>query len=171
MEALAVVVPPIRVVPTEMRVIPWAVRSPVSSVIPRVIPSAVPASVISSPVSSVVPWVVPSPSPVGTVIPWIVPSVVSPWRETPRIPWVVMPAPVPRTSDAVWSVIIAVVVFEVVSPVVWVFAHRNDSSAQLLVISDDCRHVPRDHHGVLLLSEKIDRRRLSLLHKGLSVRL
>ena len=82
-----------------------------------------------------------------------------------------MPAPIPRTTDAVWTIVVSVVVFKVISPVVWVFSDCHDCTSELLVVSDGCGHILRDHDRILLVSEKIDRRGLCLLDKCLGVRL
>ena len=63
-----------------------------------------------------------------------------------------MTTPVPRSTDAIWTVIVAVVVVEVVTPVVWVLSHGNDCSAELLVVLDTCREVLWNHYRVLLFS-------------------
>ena len=68
-----------------------------------------------------------------------------------------MSAPVPRRSQAIWPVVIAVVVFQIPYPVVRVLSYSDDGTSDLLVISDHGREVLRNHDGVLLVSEKVDR--------------
>ena len=82
-----------------------------------------------------------------------------------------MSAPVPRTAYAVRTIIIAVVVFEIISPVIWIFAYSDDRAPELLIVSDCSCHVFRNHDSVLLIPEKVDRRGLGLLYKSLGVRL
>lgn len=82
-----------------------------------------------------------------------------------------MSAPVPRTAYAVRTIIITVVVFEIVSPVIWIFAYSDDRASKLLVIPDSRCHVFWNHDSVLLIPEKVDGRGLGLLYKSLGVRL
>lgn len=66
-----------------------------------------------------------------------------------------MTAPVPRTSDAVRVVIVAVMVFVIMTPVVWVFADGYDCAAQLLVVLYSRSKVFGNHHCVFLVPEQI----------------
>lgn len=54
-----------------------------------------------------------------------------------------------------------------VLPVIRVLSYSHYGASDAFVILDSGRHVLRNHHGILLLSEKIDFRLLCLFHKGI----
>jgi hypothetical protein len=125
--------------------VPCSVPSAVVRVrisVPRVIPSSVVASVVIRTVPA-------------AIMPGVIPAAIPPWCEAQRVPWRIMSAPVPRTAEAVRTIVIAVVVLEVISPIIWILAYGHHCSTQLLVISDYGRHVLRYGYRVLPVSEKI----------------
>ena len=157
-----VVMAPVRIpssIPSAIvRVIPRVVPSPVTSPVPRVVPSSVEASVVIR--------IVPA-----SVVPSVIPSAISPRSEIPAVPRRIMPAPVPGTAETVRTVIISVVVLQVISPVIRILADSDDGASELLVVSYHCRHILRNGHSVLLVTEKIYGRLFGLLRKCLCLSL
>ena len=123
-------------VPVSMMRIPASVPAAVVRVMIIAIPVVpAPASIVPRVVeSAVIPWVIP-PSYIERVIP----SVISPWCVRPcvPVPWIIVTAPVPRASHAVWRV----VEVDVVVQGIWVVGHGHDSAPGLTVILYLCRLI------------------------------
>ncbi len=107
-----------------------------ASIVPRVVESAV------------IPWVIPA-----SHIERVIPAVISPWCVRPcvPVPWIIVTAPVPRASHAVWRV----VEVDVVVKGIWVVGHGHDSAPGLTVILYLGRLVVGQHYGVLPVSEQV----------------